>query len=561
MPEESLLLRLKVEGGKIVADEVRHADEAVGKYDRTAARAHDTTGRLGGAFSNLRSMAALALGASGIGGLAFGLADAVKNSEKLQAAQAQAGAAIKAAHDHTRNATEAMTNFGDSLAMRGGFTTPEELQAMTQFERITRNVAKSQQELGLATNLARGAHLSLERATRVVIMAEAGHTSMLARLGIILPKHATALQAVTALQNRYAGSTAAYSHTAQGAYSNLSNLVEILTAKLGTLLLPTLMAVFHWLTQFVTQVENGTGAGGQFRAVAESIAGVLGTVWKWVKSNALMLAELTGVVLAGVAAWKAYEIITTVIKGVETLITLFNALKAGTLAETAAQMELNTAFFANPIGLVIVAIAGLVAGIVIAYNKIGWFRNMVDGVWTWMKGAVVGTIHFISEHWQQIGSVLASPFVTVANFIGHAFTGVKGVVIDILNFIIARVNDVISVLDSLHVSTPFGDIGVPHIAKLGLLSTGSPGGTSPTHGVTGAVAAHGHRAYGGPVNYGGVYNVGEHGREQVHLPAGSHVDAHPNNSGEIVIHNHVHIDGREAGLAIVRAGAQQAALR
>jgi TP901 family phage tail tape measure protein len=56
-----------------------------------------------------------------------------------------------------------------------------------------------------------------------------------------------------------------------------------------------------------------------------------------------------------------------------------------TNAQTAAQWLLNAAMTANPIGLVIVAIAALVAGIVVAYNYFDGFRATVWGLWEVFK--------------------------------------------------------------------------------------------------------------------------------------------------------------------------------
>ncbi|SEE19553.1 tape measure domain-containing protein [Arthrobacter alpinus] len=51
-----------------------------------------------------------------------------------------------------------------------------------------------------------------------------------------------------------------------------------------------------------------------------------------------------------------------------------------TKAVTAAQWLMNAAMSANPIGLVIAGIALLVGGFILAYNKIGWFKDGVNAV-------------------------------------------------------------------------------------------------------------------------------------------------------------------------------------
>jgi hypothetical protein len=54
--------------------------------------------------------------------------------------------------------------------------------------------------------------------------------------------------------------------------------------------------------------------------------------------------------------------------------------RLATIVWTGVQWALNTALNANPIGLVVLAIAALVAAFVIAYNKSEAFRNVIDGI-------------------------------------------------------------------------------------------------------------------------------------------------------------------------------------
>ena len=49
------------------------------------------------------------------------------------------------------------------------------------------------------------------------------------------------------------------------------------------------------------------------------------------------------------------------------------------------QMVLNAVLTANPIGVVVMAITGLIAIVVIAYNKCDWFRNGINKLWNTVK--------------------------------------------------------------------------------------------------------------------------------------------------------------------------------
>jgi hypothetical protein len=60
---------------------------------------------------------------------------------------------------------------------------------------------------------------------------------------------------------------------------------------------------------------------------------------------------------------------------------------------------LNAAIAANPIGLAVIAIAALAAGIIWAYQNVKWFRNAVQDTWQW-----------ITDNWQTLALVLTGPF-------------------------------------------------------------------------------------------------------------------------------------------------------
>lgn len=79
------------------------------------------------------------------------------------------------------------------------------------------------------------------------------------------------------------------------------------------------------------------------------------------------------------------------------------AVAAATAVWTGAQWLLNAALTANPIGIVVVAIAALVAAIVIAYKNHEGFRELVQKVWAAIKEAISATIDwFKNTAWPAI---------------------------------------------------------------------------------------------------------------------------------------------------------------
>jgi hypothetical protein len=64
-----------------------------------------------------------------------------------------------------------------------------------------------------------------------------------------------------------------------------------------------------------------------------------------------------------------------------------NAVKVATLAWTGVQWLLNAALLANPIGIVILVIVALVAGVILAYKHSETFRKIVQGAWQGIQTA------------------------------------------------------------------------------------------------------------------------------------------------------------------------------
>ena len=82
------------------------------------------------------------------------------------------------------------------------------------------------------------------------------------------------------------------------------------------------------------------------------------------------------------------------------------ATTVATRAAAAGQWLLNAAMTANPIGIVVVALVALVAGIIWAWNNVEGFRTVVVNAWEWIKSATV------------------TVFNAVVTFIGNAITSI-----------------------------------------------------------------------------------------------------------------------------------------
>lgn len=124
-----------------------------------------------------------------------------------------------------------------------------------------------------------------------------------------------------------------------------------------------------------------------------------------IKSVATALAAVT----AGVIS---FRIAFTSLTVMQTIITLFKAWRAGTLAQTAAQIGLNVAMLANPMTWVAVGIAALIAAgvaLVMNWDKVKkkslevWdvvkekVSNFIEPVKKWFDGLIASVTSFIDK--------------------------------------------------------------------------------------------------------------------------------------------------------------------
>ncbi len=99
------------------------------------------------------------------------------------------------------------------------------------------------------------------------------------------------------------------------------------------------------------------------------------------------------------------------------------AVALGTKLWTAAQWLLNAALSANPIGLVVMAIAGLVAGLVILYKKSETVRTIINTLWDAIGAGPRAIMAVIGKLWDFI-SVLGK--IKIPDVFGKLWGGITG---------------------------------------------------------------------------------------------------------------------------------------
>lgn len=152
---------------------------------------------------------------------------------------------------------------------------------------------------------------------------------------------------------------------------------------LGTLLLPAFEALTVWVGKATTFVQDHAGAVVAITAV---------------------VAGLAAAIIAVNIAMKAYAAAQAIIK-------------AASVAWTVVQWALNVALNANPIGLVVLAIAAFVGAIILAYNKSETFRTIVQALFTYLASAMAALVAAFQAFGRGVAAVWDSVTASIKSAI------------------------------------------------------------------------------------------------------------------------------------------------
>ena len=177
-----------------------------------------------------------------------------------------------------------------------------------------------------------------------------------------------------------------------------------------------------------------------FMAVVDAVLPPIQTAFNWIKDNAPTIAAA----IAGIAT--ALGVLKLQSMGIQGLKAAFMNLSIVQKAVTAAQWLMNAAMNANPIGILIAVIAGLVAAFVVLLTTNEDFRAKVIEIWNNVKEFVGNAINAIGlfftetlpaairamlEWFQQlpgkIGDFLSQAWAKVSTWAGNMWNKAKEV--------------------------------------------------------------------------------------------------------------------------------------
>ncbi|MDR5728418.1 MAG: hypothetical protein RB191_13405 [Terriglobia bacterium] len=370
--------------------------------------------------------AAVGAAIGGIGVLTAGLTKSFEAASAEQQATARMQQAFKNA------GVDAASYKGQIDAAEGsgrklGFTNEQVQSSLGSLVTATHSGKLAFKDLGVAEDLARFKHESLSTASETLQRAMSGSTRAASQLGITIVPVTSHMQALTAEHLK----------TGTAAYVN-AKMHAMLADKMATA--QEVIAKTTTAVHGQAQAYASTAAGGmaQFHAQIDNIQAAFGTA----------LLPIMGKVITTISSlvdWmEKHKTIAIILVGV--IGSLAGAIAAVSIAQSiaatktslveAAQWLWNAALDANPIGLVVVAIAALVGGIAYLVTQ----TNIVSNVWhalsgiftavtSTIKDVVIGAFDFIKDHLGVIvpiiSGIILGPFGLLAGLIATHLDAVK----------------------------------------------------------------------------------------------------------------------------------------
>lgn len=174
------------------------------------------------------------------------------------------------------------------------------------------------------------------------------------------------------------------------ALQRLDNFMTMIKNTIGAALAPAVMELADSLQAWAQSVD--------WEQVGQDVAEVGGAIKDFVmfvlENGDDILTVIAGVG-AGFATWKVVGLITSVVGAIKGFI---GAAEGASIAQAA----LNAVMAANPIGIVVTAIAALVAAFITAYKTNDEFRAKVDAAWDAIKSKIQAVTDWIKQRIDEL---------------------------------------------------------------------------------------------------------------------------------------------------------------
>jgi hypothetical protein len=330
-----------------------------------------------GAKANFVIKKAALPAAAAVGALGVALVGATKAAMEDQAAQAELARTLSISASATDAQIAANEELISKMSLASGIADDALRPALASLARGTKDLGQAQEGLSLAMDISTATGTDLTTVSDALAKAYQGNFKGLRALS---PEMATLIKegadlntVMDVLGGTFGGATATAAGTAEGQMKRFGIAISEAKENIGAALIPVVEKALPLLTAMGSWAQENT-------TTFLIIAGVIG-----------------GIGVAILAANAAIRIWTL-----------------GAQIATAAQWLWNAALTANPLGLIVVGIAAVIAILAILYTKFEGVRKVVDNVFGFIKDVVVGSVDVITTYVQTVLGVYKTIFNTIA---------------------------------------------------------------------------------------------------------------------------------------------------
>jgi hypothetical protein len=334
-------------------------------------------------FNDLKKSAVDVAKKAAVGFAALGAAGAiaVKAAIEDQKAQALLAQQIRATTGATDAQIKATEGFIDSTQRATGVADDQLRPALANLVRGTGDLSKSQELLDLSLNISAATGKDVEAVSIALSKAYNGNIGALTKLGVPIDEATKKSKdfgvAQEQLTTMFSGAAGAAADTMAGRFARLKIAFDEIVEQVGYYLMPIVERFAGFLlntvvpyVQKLADAMGKNGLAGVFDVLGQSVIdriqslGVFGTT----------LLAVAAAIAAVVAVAKAYAIYVK-------------------LAAFAQQLW-NIALMANPIGLIVLGVAALIAIVAVLIIKFGGFKKVAEAVTNAVIGFFENVVNF-----------------------------------------------------------------------------------------------------------------------------------------------------------------------
>jgi hypothetical protein len=336
-------------------------DKAIKEFQQLEGAANKTGHIMEKAF--LPAVAALT-------GLAAGAVLATKAAMEDAAQQAELARQLQTTTQATAAQVAAVEESISAFSRQTAIADDQLRPALANLVRATGSLELSQKAMSVTADLATAKNIDMETASVAVSKALAGQTTALVKLDPslkgVIDSSSTADEIMQALEGSVGGAAEVFASTAEGGMKNFGIQLGELQESIGAAFLPVL----------------------------EKLLPVLLDMAVFLQENTDLILIASGVIAGFSAMIVAYTV----------------AVKLATVANTLFNLSLA----ANPIGLVVAAVVGLIAILTALYFKFDTVRVIVDKVFDVMAAGVKIAVGVVKTYLENMYGVFKTIFNGIA---------------------------------------------------------------------------------------------------------------------------------------------------